>query len=160
MGMTSRKFPRVPVNVPCVIEVEGVSHTCRMVQLGQGGALLHLPPSHPLSDTFLISFSLPNQRTIRARVEPRHRRERGSYRPDPSLPTVGCSFLELPDWAVASLAKFVTTQQEAIRQLQFSLALMPPSPKARELMQKVGVSHDLPANQLREFIRWSSSAAA
>jgi hypothetical protein len=155
--MTSRKFPRVPVNIPCTLQFNGVAEHCRMVQLGQGGALVNLSTEHALGDKFLLIFALPNMRTITAPAEPRHRRARGAYRPDPSIPTVGCSFIDLPEWATKSLAAFVVTQQQTLRQLQFSLALMPPSPKARELMDKVGVRHDLPATQLREFVRWGTA---
>lgn len=157
MAMTSRKHPRVPVNVPCTVQFSGISRQSRLVQLSQGGALLHLATEYDVGDRFLLVFQLPGQRSITVHAEPRHRRPRGAYRPDPSLPTVGCHFVDLPDSAVVSLASFVSTQQEALRQLQFSLALMPPSPKAKELMTKVGVSADLPPTQLKEFMRWCSS---
>jgi PilZ domain len=156
MGMTSRRFPRVPLNVQAKIVLDGRLMPCRLLQLGLGGALVEVAPHVEVPELFTVSFQLPSTITMTVLAEPRYRRERGGYRPNPSVPTVGCEFRQLPEWGSRAISTFVTQQREAVRQLQFSLALMPPSPKAKELMQKVGVS-ELPMTELKQFVRWCTS---
>ncbi len=158
MGITSRKFPRVPVNLPASVRLEQMHLACRLLQLGQGGALMEFSARQPLPERFSLAFELPGAVPMTVQAAPRFRRERGGYRPNSALPTMGCQFLALPEpWRVA-IAAFVARQREALRQLQFSLALSPPPPKAGQLLKQVGAA-ELSPSELQHFVRWCSSAA-
>ena len=130
MGITSRRFPRVPVNLPASVKLEHVHLPCRLLQLGQGGALMEFSVKHPLPERFTVAFELPGAAPVTVVAEPRFRRERGGYRPNSSVPTMGCQFLGLSESLRVAIAAFVARQREALRQLQFSLALSPPPPRA------------------------------
>lgn len=156
MSITSRRFPRVPLNVPAAVKLEEVHLACRLLQLGQGGALMEFSVKQPLPERFTLSFELPGAVPMTVQAAARFRRERGGYRPNSALPTMGCQFLGLTEPLRVAIAAFVARQREALRQLQFSLALTPPPPRASLLVKQVGAS-ELSASELQQFVRWCAS---
>ncbi len=71
------------------------------------------------------------------------------------LPTVGCAFIALTSDTKQAIASYVEQQRQILKQLQFGLALMPPSPKVTEYASKVGVTAPMPVPQLQQFVTWS-----
>jgi hypothetical protein len=156
MVVTSRKFPRVPLNLTASVKADGPAVSCRLLQLGPGGALMEVPVERELPESFSLTFALPGTPAMTVEAVPRFRRERGGYRPNHQLPTLGCQFRGLTEAKRQAIEAFVVRQREALRQLQFTLALSPPPPRVAELMRQVGAA-GLSPDELKQFVRWCSS---
>jgi hypothetical protein len=154
--MTTRKFPRVPSNLQASVKLGPAVVTCRLLQLGPGGALVELPFERALPESFTLTFTLPGHASMTVEAVPRFRRERGGYRPDHQLPTLGCQFRGLTEQKRTAIEAFVSKQRETLRQLQFTLALSPPPPRAAALVRQVGAV-GLGPSELKEFVKWCST---
>ncbi len=157
MELSSRRTARVLVgaNTQATITFGTSSLRCKLLQVSAGGLLLGIDPTLVPADRFEVTFRLPNSSTLYAIVEVRHRLNRGGFRLDSDLGTLGCSFDSPPPGVKDAISTFVDQQRQTLKQLQFSLALVPPSPKVKEYATRVGVAEPMPVTQLQQFVTWS-----
>ncbi len=158
MELSSRRSPRVLVGVgtDATVGVGPVTVRCKLLQVSAGGLLLGIDPQLVSTDRFEVTFRLPQgSATFTVMVDARHRLARGGFRLDPNQPTMGCSFLSPPAEARQAVIAFVEQQRQTLKQLQFGLALKPPSPKVNEYASKVGAREPMPVPQLQQFVTWS-----
>ncbi len=159
MGLSSRRTPRVLVGAgtEATIGLSKTSLRCKLLQVSAGGVLLGVEANLVLPPRFEVGFRLPGSIMFEVMVEIRHRLPRGGFRLDLEQPTVGCSFLMQTSETRLAVGTFVEQQRQTLKQLQFGLALVPPSPKVIEYATKVGVpkSVAMPVPQLQQFVTWS-----
>lgn len=128
---------------------------CKLLQVSAGGMLLGVDANVKLPAVFELTFRLPGSSTFTVKLEPKHSMPRGGFRLDMEQPTVGCAFVALTSETKQAITAYVEQQRQVLKQLQFGLALMPPSPKVSEYATKVGVSGPMPVPQLQQFVTWS-----
>ncbi len=157
MELSSRRSPRVLVGVGAEVSVSygKTVRRCDLLQISEGGLLLGLAPEPSMPDRVELTFRLPGGESHTVHADVRHRTPRGGFRLDAEAPTVGCSFLNIHTAARKAIATYVDKQKETLKQLQFSLALMPPSPRVREYATKVGLKRVLPVPEMQQFVTWS-----
>ncbi len=159
MGLSSRRSPRVLVGAgtEATITFSKTSLRCKLLQVSAGGVLLGVDANMVLPPRFEVSFRLPGSIMFEVMVETRHRLPRGGFRLDLEQPTLGCSFMMQTSDTRQAVSTFVEQQRQTLKQLQFGLALVPPSPKVTEYATKVGVprSVEMPVPQLQQFVTWS-----
>ncbi len=157
MELTSRTAPRALVGTRCEATVSfgSTSFSCSLLQVGTGGVLLGIDQRMALPERFEVSFRVPgNPETFEETVELRHRMPRGGFRLDLEQPTAGCQFIYPGASAKQAVLAFMEQQRTTLKQLQFGLALMPPSPRVLEYATKLGVNAQMPVPQLKQFVTW------
>ena len=158
MELSSRRSPRVLVGAgtDATVTLGKINIRCKLLQVSTGGVLLGVDGNTELPERFEMTFRLPNNSTtFTVKLETKHRLNRGGFRLDLEQPTLGCSFFSQPAECKHAVTAYVEQQRQTLKQLQYSLALVPPSPKVNEYATKVGVRSPMPVPQLQQFVTWS-----